>query len=156
MQVDRMSLDKIARGAGLLQGSTVLEIGPGPGSLTRSLLMGGCRKLVAVEKDGRFLAPLQMIQQASEGVLHVVQGDCLTVDEQKLIEPFYASDSPIKVFGNLPFNVSTPLLLKWLKQIHHKKGLFSYGNINVVYVSYLYSGKVSMVLLFQLEVAKVI
>ncbi len=99
---------KIARQAGDLTGCDVLEIGPGPGGLTRGLLAEGARRVLAVEKDARCLAALCEIAAAYPGRLHVVQGDALKIDTAALLTP------PIRVVANLPYNVGTELLVRWL------------------------------------------
>ena len=98
---------KIARLAGPLDGETVIEVGPGPGGLTRALLEAGAR-VVAVEKDPRFLPLLEELARAADGRLTLVQGDALKVDEAAL------AGGPGHVVANLPYNVGTPLLIKWL------------------------------------------
>lgn len=98
---------KIARLAGPLDGQTVIEVGPGPGGLTRALLEAGAR-VIAVEKDPRFLPLLQELADAADGRLTLVQGDALKVDEAAL------AGGPGHVVANLPYNVGTPLLIKWL------------------------------------------
>ena len=103
---------KIARLAGPLQGCAVLEVGPGPGGLTRALLEEGAR-VVAVERDPRFVDLLQHLATASEGRLAVVQADALEVDEPALLAE-HAPGLPIRVVANLPYNVATPLLIGWL------------------------------------------
>jgi 16S rRNA (adenine1518-N6/adenine1519-N6)-dimethyltransferase len=98
---------KIARLAGDLSGCDVLEIGPGPGGLTRGLLAEGARRVVAVEKDPRCLPALAEIAAAWPGRLEVVGGDALDFDPSGLTPP-------IKVVANLPYNVGTELLVRWL------------------------------------------
>ncbi|HEX6859256.1 MAG TPA: 16S rRNA (adenine(1518)-N(6)/adenine(1519)-N(6))-dimethyltransferase RsmA [Caulobacteraceae bacterium] len=98
---------KIARLAGPLEGETVVEVGPGPGGLTRALLEAGA-KVIAVEKDARFIPLLQELAGAAEGRLTVVEADALAVDEAAL------TGGKGHVVSNLPYNVGTPLLLKWL------------------------------------------
>jgi 16S rRNA (adenine1518-N6/adenine1519-N6)-dimethyltransferase len=99
---------KIARLAGPLDGLRVIEVGPGPGGLTRALLEAGAQ-VVAVEKDARFLPLLEDLAAAAPGRLQVVVADALDVDEAKLV-----GNGPAAVVSNLPYNVGTPLLLKWL------------------------------------------
>lgn len=99
---------KIARLAQLAPGDTVIEVGPGPGGLTRALLETGA-KVIAVEKDARFRPLLEDLAAASQGALTLVIGDALTVDETGL-----ARGAPAHVVSNLPYNVGTPLLIKWL------------------------------------------
>jgi len=101
---------KIARLAEPLQGFVALEVGPGPGGLTRALLESGADHVVAVEKDPRFLPLLAELDQAAPGRLTVVQADALVVDEQALA----GAGRPLKIVANLPYNVGTPLLIKWL------------------------------------------
>jgi 16S rRNA (adenine1518-N6/adenine1519-N6)-dimethyltransferase len=103
---------KIARLAGPLDGGVTIEVGPGPGGLTRALLEAGAR-VVAVEKDARFLPLLHELQAAAPGRLTVVRADALHVDERALadaVEP----GAPVRIVANLPYNVGTPLLIKWL------------------------------------------
>jgi len=99
---------RIARGAGVGPGSLVYEVGPGPGGLTRALLDAGAR-VVAVEKDDRCIAALAEVQAACPGRLEVVPADALKVDEAEL-----TGGAPVQVVANLPYNVSTVLLAKWL------------------------------------------
>ncbi|ANB34262.1 16S rRNA (adenine1518-N6/adenine1519-N6)-dimethyltransferase [Rhodovulum sulfidophilum] len=99
---------KIARVAGDLGGTDVLEIGPGPGGLTRGLLAEGARRVLAVEKDARCLAALAEIAAVYPGRLEVVNGDALAVDPLAYLAP------PVKIVANLPYNVGTELLVRWL------------------------------------------
>jgi 16S rRNA (adenine1518-N6/adenine1519-N6)-dimethyltransferase len=107
---------KIARLAGPLDACVTLEIGPGPGGLTRALLEAGAR-VVAVEKDPRFLPLLADLAEATPGRLTVVEADALNVDERALADavlPKGAPRAPVRIVANLPYNVGTPLLIKWL------------------------------------------
>jgi len=101
---------KIARLAGPLAGRGVLEVGPGPGGLTRALLETEAARVVAVEKDPRFLPLLAELSETSGGRLQVEEADALAVDEAAL----FPADAPWSVVANLPYNVGTPLLIKWL------------------------------------------
>ncbi|HUO21355.1 MAG TPA: 16S rRNA (adenine(1518)-N(6)/adenine(1519)-N(6))-dimethyltransferase RsmA [Caulobacteraceae bacterium] len=103
---------KIVRLAGDLQGGLVIEVGPGPGGLTRALLEAGCQVL-AIEKDARFLPLLEQLAAAAAGQLTVVQDDALRVNEGALAEAI-RPDAPVHIVANLPYNVGTPLLIKWL------------------------------------------
>lgn len=98
---------KIARLAGDLKGADVLEIGPGPGGLTRGLLAEGARRVVAVEKDARCLPALAEIAAAYPGRLEVVNADALDFDPSGLTPP-------IRIAANLPYNIGTELLTRWL------------------------------------------
>lgn len=99
---------KIARQAGDLTGCDVLEIGPGPGGLTRGLLAEGARRVLAVEKDARCLPALQEIAEAYPGRFDVINGDALEIDPLAHLTP------PIRIAANLPYNVGTELLVRWL------------------------------------------
>lgn len=103
---------RIARSAGPLENCTVVEVGPGPGGLTRALLQQGARRIVAIEKDQRCLAALGDIAAAYPGRLQIIEGDALDFELADLAEP------PIKLIANLPYNVATPLLIKWLTPDH--------------------------------------
>ncbi|MAU41953.1 MAG: 16S rRNA (adenine(1518)-N(6)/adenine(1519)-N(6))-dimethyltransferase [Kordiimonas sp.] len=103
---------RIARTAGPLEKSIIYEVGPGPGALTRGLLMSGAAKVVAVEKDARCIDALKDVQAAYPGRLDVVEADALMVDEMSLIGDTKGFD--IRIASNLPYNVGTALLLKWL------------------------------------------
>ncbi len=100
---------RIAREAGPLAGETVIEVGPGPGGLTRALLLEGAAKVIVIERDPRCLPALEQIAAASGGRLSIHMGDALEVDEAAL-----ADGQPVHVVANLPYNVGTPLLVKWL------------------------------------------
>ena len=99
---------RIARTAGPLDGVTVIEVGPGPGGLTRALLAEGARKVVAIERDERGLPALDEIAAAYPGRLEVVAADALEVDYGAL------ADGPMRIVANLPYNIATPLLTGWL------------------------------------------
>ncbi|WP_339766454.1 16S rRNA (adenine(1518)-N(6)/adenine(1519)-N(6))-dimethyltransferase RsmA [uncultured Pseudosulfitobacter sp.] len=99
---------KIARQAGDLTGCDVLEIGPGPGGLTRGLLSEGARRVLAIEKDPRCLPALAEISDAYPDRLQVIEGDALEIDPLQFLTP------PIRVAANLPYNVGTELLVRWL------------------------------------------
>ena len=116
---------RIARTAGELAGKQVIEVGPGPGGLTRALLEAGAQ-VTAIEKDPRFLPLLEPLIEWSEGRMRIVQGDALDVDEEALLQygppasprPAleHAGGTPaVHIVSNLPYNVGTPLLVKWLK-----------------------------------------
>ena len=100
---------KIARAAGDLTGCDVLEIGPGPGGLTRGLLMEGARRVLAVERDPRCLTALAEISEAYPGRLEVVEGDALKVAVAERLT------GPVRICANLPYNVGTELLVRWLE-----------------------------------------
>lgn len=125
--------DKIARAAGDLSAATVIEIGPGPGGLTRSLLRAGAREVVAIEYDPRACTALEDLAAAAGGRLRVVEGDALRLNPAALTPE--AGERVI--VANLPYNIATPLLTGWLRQVREAPG--TYGR---------------MVLMFQREVAQ--
>ncbi|ODS56656.1 MAG: 16S rRNA (adenine(1518)-N(6)/adenine(1519)-N(6))-dimethyltransferase [Agrobacterium sp. SCN 61-19] len=100
---------KVARNAGSLEGVTVIEVGPGPGGLTRAILALGARKVIAIERDPRCLPALQEIADHYPGRLEVIEGDALKTDFASL-----APGEPVKIIANLPYNVGTQLLVNWL------------------------------------------
>jgi len=112
---------KIARLAAPLEGRAVIEVGPGPGGLTRALLEAGAR-VIAVEKDARFLPLLGDLAAVAEGRLTVLEADALEVDEAELLA-LHAPGLPAKMVSNLPYNVGAPLLVKWLHQARRFESL---------------------------------
>jgi 16S rRNA (adenine1518-N6/adenine1519-N6)-dimethyltransferase len=117
---------KVARAAGDLSGMSVIEIGPGPGGLTRALVNSAAAKVIAVERDPRCVAALQSVVEASDSRLTLIHGDALKTD------PVALCPAPRAIVANLPYNVATPLLIGWLKHV---------------------SAFASMTLMFQREVA---
>jgi len=99
---------KIARYAGNLDQFDILEIGPGPGGLTRSLLHEGARKVVAIEKDNRCIKALAEIQATFPGRLKLLQGDALSTNASEHLA------DPVRIIANLPYNIGTELLVRWL------------------------------------------
>ncbi len=108
---------RIAALAGDLTGRHVLEVGPGPGGLTRALLDGGAAQVVAVELDRRAVAALVELEAAHQGRLDVVEGDALGIDPVALLA------APRRIIANLPYNVATPLLVGWLRQAAGLEGM---------------------------------
>ncbi|MDY0884024.1 16S rRNA (adenine(1518)-N(6)/adenine(1519)-N(6))-dimethyltransferase RsmA [Dongia soli] len=101
---------RIARAAGDLTTGSVIEIGPGPGGLTRALLLHGAKEVIVVERDDRCLAALEEIARAYPRRLRIIAGDALATDVAKL------GPSPRRIVANLPYNIATPLLIGWLTQ----------------------------------------
>ena len=100
---------RIARAAGPVDGVDVVEVGPGPGGLTRALLAAGARRVIAVERDDRAIAALEQIAGRYPGRLEIVAGDALDFDAAPLV-----GDAPARVVANLPYNIATALLVRWL------------------------------------------
>ena len=109
--LDQNITDKIVRACGDLEGLTIFEIGPGPGGLTRSLLGSAANKIIAIEFDDRAVAALQGLVAFGEGRLEVIKGDALKTDLKTMAAGQRA------IVANLPYNISTVLLLKWLKEL---------------------------------------
>lgn len=101
---------RIARVSGPLEGVTVIEVGPGPGGLTRALLMEGAHKVIAIERDPRTLPILEEISAAYPGRLEIILDDALEVDYGAL------AHGPTRIIANLPYNIATPLLTNWLSE----------------------------------------
>ncbi len=117
--------------AGDLAQGTVIEIGPGPGGLTRALLAAGTGRLIAIEKDRRCLHALAELAAAYPGRLELIEADALEIDAARL------GAAPRRIVANLPYNVATPLLLRWLTALAAEPGTFA-----------------GLVLMFQKEVAE--
>jgi 16S rRNA (adenine1518-N6/adenine1519-N6)-dimethyltransferase len=100
---------RIARAAAPLEDATIIEVGPGPGGLTRALLALGARRVIAVERDERALAALEDISKRYKGRLEIVSGDATTFDPRPLL-----GSERAKIVANLPYNIATPLLIGWL------------------------------------------
>ncbi|MBL0371235.1 16S rRNA (adenine(1518)-N(6)/adenine(1519)-N(6))-dimethyltransferase RsmA [Rhizobium sp. KVB221] len=101
---------KVARNAGKLDDATVIEVGPGPGGLTRALLALGAKKVIAIERDPRCLPALAEISAHYPGRLMVIEGDALAIDFSTLAP----AGEPVKIVANLPYNIGTQLLVNWL------------------------------------------
>ena len=108
---------RIALSAGDLSTGTVIEIGPGPGGLTRALLETGAAHVIAIERDDRAVAVAQDLAAAYPGKLEVVAADALEIDLSTL------GTAPRHIVANLPYNISTPLLIAWLGKIHSFAGI---------------------------------
>lgn len=121
---------RIARAAGSLDDHHIIEVGPGPGGLTRALLMEGAKHITVLERDRRCLPALEEISAAYPGRLSIVEGDALEIDMKQLVT------GPSRIVANLPYNIATPLLIGWL-QVEPERPWYD-----------------SMTLMFQKEVAE--
>ncbi len=113
---------RIAAAGGDLGGCTVIEIGSGPGGLTRALLTSAAKSVVAIERDQRCIDALHELANAYPGRLHVEHADALDIDEIALCR-MVGAEGPYKIVANLPFNIATVLLVKWLKRIQDFQSL---------------------------------
>lgn len=129
--LDQNITDKIASKSGDLSNMTVFEIGPGPGGLTRSLLRHNAKKVIAIEFDERAVKALQGLKETAQGRLEIIHGDALETNLLRL------GEGPRMIVANLPYNIATPLLVGWLKQIRNEPNSFD-----------------QMTLMFQKEVAQ--
>ncbi|OQV12973.1 Dimethyladenosine transferase 1, mitochondrial [Hypsibius exemplaris] len=140
-------IKKIVKSAGPIENCSVLEIGPGPGSLTRGILEAGVRDLTVIERDSRFMPVMKELQEACGIPMTIKQGDILREDLQSIfpedtVRPWNSDElPPVHIIANLPFNISTPLAIRWLNDISTHSGMFRYG-------------RVKMTLMFQHEVAQ--
>uniref|UniRef100_A0A672INL1 rRNA adenine N(6)-methyltransferase n=1 Tax=Salarias fasciatus TaxID=181472 RepID=A0A672INL1_SALFA len=123
--LDLRLTDKIVRQAGSLRNAHVCEVGPGPGGLTRSIINAGAADLVVVEKDTRFIPGLKLLSEAAPGKLRIVHGNILTYRIDRAFPAMYPPN--LHIIGNLPFSVSTPLIIKWLENISNRTGPFVHG-----------------------------
>lgn len=105
---------KIARAAGLSDATVVIEVGPGPGGLTRALLTGGAARVVAIERDDRCIPALQDISKRYPGRLEIVSADALELDFEELAQRRCGEAADIQIVANLPYNIGTQLLINWL------------------------------------------
>ena len=147
--MDEHLTNKIVKQAGKLQNNQVIEVGPGPGSITRSIIKKLPKKLIVVEKDRRFAPTLEMLGEAFasvNGSMEIIYDDIVRTNLVPLIpedeKRNWEDGCPnIVIIGNLPFSVSTHLIIKWLQAISEQSGLWSFGRSR-------------MVLTFQKEVAE--
>lgn len=129
--LDQHLTDQIASMAGHLSDHTIIEVGPGPGGLTRSIIGAGAKELYLVEKDERCIAALEQLKAHSDAAIHIIAADATSHDMTAL------GSTPRSIISNLPYNVGTDLLLGWLSDIERDPSCYQ-----------------SLTLMFQLEVAE--
>lgn len=130
--LDQRLTDKIVKAAGNIRNSEVCEVGPGPGGITRSILNRGPSQLIVIEKDKRFVPALDLLEESSNQCMKVILGDVMNFDMSKIFSENKRrewEDRPphIHIIGNLPFSVSTPLIIRWLQAMSERKNAWSYG-----------------------------
>lgn len=116
---------RIAEAAGSIKGATVIEIGPGPGGLTRAILSAGAKRVIAIEKDSRCRDALASLVDAAEGRLCLIDADAMEVNEAELVRSLGGAPGNLHIISNLPYNISTALIIKWLRQIAGRPDLYS-------------------------------
>ncbi|XP_025420529.1 mitochondrial dimethyladenosine transferase 1 [Sipha flava] len=144
--MDPRLVSRIVRSAGSLQDCEVCEVGPGPGNITRSIIQNMPSRVLVIEKDKRFTPSLELLAESSPMPLELIFGDVMNFNFEQIFNEDYKMEwedkcPKIHLIGNLPFNVSTPLIIQWLKAISEKKSAWRYG-------------RVRMTLTFQKEVAE--
>ena len=135
--LDPKILNKFAQECDL-EGKTVVEVGPGPGGITRAALEANCQEIHVIEKDPRFIPSLDLLKEASGGRLNVKIGDCLNYNVQSVLDPRLKRDwndeiPDVRLVGNLPFNVSTPLIIRLFGAIQTRSNIFSYGRVPMIF-----------------------
>lgn len=146
--MDERLTDRIVKAAGKIEGHHVLEVGPGPGGITRSIIRKAPAHLVVVEKDKRFMPTLELLAESAAGhtKMDIFMDDILKYPIEMAFPETIKYDwegrrAPVHLIGNLPFSISTRLLINWLKDISLRRGAWKYG-------------RTSMTLTFQKEVAE--
>ncbi|KAJ9590948.1 hypothetical protein L9F63_016046, partial [Diploptera punctata] len=144
--MDQRLTDKIVKAAGRITNNEVCEVGPGPGGITRSILNRNPSQLIVIEKDERFMPALELLTESCDGRMQVILGDVLSFDMSKMFSDdkrrsWEESPPRINIIGNLPFSVSTPLIIKWIHAISERRNAWTYG-------------RTQLTLTFQKEVAE--
>jgi dimethyladenosine transferase 1 len=137
--MDPRILTRFVKTAGKIEGGYAIEVGPGPGGITRAILEAGVKECHVIEKDPRFLTTLKLIQEAAgPNRLHINIGDCLTYNVTKMFSDEIRRDwnhhdvPPLTLFGNLPFNVATPFIIKLLRCMADQSNIYSFGRVTSV------------------------
>jgi len=139
-------ISRIVRSAGSVKDCEVCEVGPGPGNITRSIIQNMPSRIIVIEKDKRFTPSLELLAESSPVPLELIFGDVMNFNLEQMFNEDYKMEwedkcPQIHLIGNLPFNVSTPLIIRWLKAISERNNAWRYG-------------RVRMTLTFQKEVAE--
>jgi len=132
---DERIIMKIVKSAGRVEDCHVCEVGPGPGGITRAILSRGAKSVVLIEKDRRFARALKFLDLACPGKVKVFWGDVLSFNLSKVFPeetstPWGDDKLPdLHIIGNLPFSVSTPLVVRWLRDISMKTNAWAFGRV---------------------------
>ncbi|GIX96566.1 dimethyladenosine transferase 1, mitochondrial [Caerostris extrusa] len=124
--------NKIVTRTGNMAGCYVCEVGPGPGNITRCILQNGAKHVIVVEKDRRFVPALELLADASDNRMKIILGDIMDLNLESILPRNLAREwtldpPPLYIIGNLPFNISTALIIKWLKHCSKRTGPFIHG-----------------------------
>ncbi|XP_065221222.1 dimethyladenosine transferase 1, mitochondrial [Planococcus citri] len=127
---------KIVKSAGKIKQAEVCEVGPGPGNITRSIIHKGAERVIVIEKDPQFLPTLEMLKSACPVPFEIIHGDILRYNFEKTFseskrKPWEDKYPDIHIIGNLPFNVATPLIIRWIRDISLKQNAWSYGRVRL-------------------------
>lgn len=133
--MDPRLLHRIASTAGPLEGKFVVEVGPGPGGITRAILGQGAARCAVIEKDPRFLPSLNQLKEASGNRMDIYMGDVLHFNMERIfpeeLRRDWTEEPDIRIVANLPFNVSTPLIIKWIRAMSERSSIFAYGRVQL-------------------------
>lgn len=121
--LDQNITDKIVRRAGVDSSMHVVEVGPGPGGLTRSIIASEAASVHVIEKDARCIPVMEQLRAFSEGKLHIHEGDALEIDPREI------ATSPRAIIANLPYNVGTQMVLQWLAHLHADIGAYTHISV---------------------------
>ncbi|GFX21204.1 dimethyladenosine transferase 1, mitochondrial [Trichonephila clavipes] len=130
--LDSRITNKIVTTTGNVKNCYVCEVGPGPGNITRNILQNGAKQVIVIEKDRRFLPALELLADASGGRMKIILADIMDLNLENILPSNLNSGwtlypPPLYIIGNLPFNISTPLIIKWLKHCSTHTGPFIHG-----------------------------
>lgn len=130
--LDHRLTNKIVTKTGNVRNCYVCEVGPGPGNISQNIILNGAKHLVVIEKDRRFLPALELLADASEDRMTIINSDVMDFDMEKVFPKDLAHDwtvepPPFYIIGNLPFNISTPLIIRWLRHAASRTGPFAHG-----------------------------
>jgi len=138
--------ERIVKAAGKMEGGWVVEVGAGPGSITRPIIQAAPSNVILLEKDKRFLPTLEMLAESSSCPVEIILGDVLSFNMENMFpkefkKPWADNPPNIHLIGNLPFNIASPLIIKWLRAVSKRENAWAYG-------------RTQMTLTFQKEVAE--